>query len=110
MPAARESAPGSEPPHAPAPAREALDERSARLYEELRELAARSFARERRGHTLQPTALVHEAWLRLAEGGCDTWPDRAHFLAACAQVLRQVLIDHARRRRADKRGGDRDRV
>jgi RNA polymerase sigma factor (TIGR02999 family) len=91
-------------------AREALDERSALLYEHLRDLAARSFAREQPGHTLQPTALVHEAWLRLAESDSGTWSDPAQFLGACAHVVREVLIDHARRRRAQKRGGDRLRV
>jgi RNA polymerase sigma-70 factor, ECF subfamily len=90
--------------------RSALDERSAHLYEELRNLALRSFARERPGSTLQPTALVHEAWLRLAQGGSKAWQNQAHFMGACAQVLRQVLIDHARRRTAEKRGGDRRRV
>jgi len=111
MPEAWEAGkPRSEPARAHAPPREMLDERSARLYEHLRQLAARSFARERPGHTLQPTALVHEAWLRLAESDPGTWSDQAQFLAACAHLLRQVLIDHARRRRAEKRGGDLCRV
>jgi RNA polymerase sigma-70 factor, ECF subfamily len=93
------------------PARgEALDERTQSLYRTLRDLAAGSLARERAGHTLQPTALVHEAWLRLARDGTEAWGDEAQFLAAGARVLRQVLVDHARRRSAAKRGGDRLRV
>ena len=93
------------------PARgEALDERTESLYRTLRDLAAASLARERAGHTLQPTALVHEAWLRLARGGTQGWGDEGQFLAAGARVLRQILVDHARRRRAAKRGGDRLRV
>jgi len=110
MRAACGPAPEPDPGSPRSSSRAALDERSAHLYEELRNLALRSFARESPGHTLQPTALVHEAWLRLAEGGSNTWQDQARFLGACAQVLRQVLIDHARRRTAEKRGGDRCRV
>ncbi len=86
------------------------DDVTAALYEVLRDLAARSMGRERAGHTLQPTALVHEAWLRLARDDRDTWPDDGLFFAACAKAMRQVLIDHARRRDARKRGGDLVRV
>lgn len=76
-----------------------------RLYSELRAIAARLLRREAEGHTLQPTALVHEAWLKLA-GERDLHPsDRQHFLALAARAMRQVLVDSARRRRAAKRGG-----
>jgi len=61
--------------------------------------------RERSGHTLQPTALVHDAYVRLAEGGTTDWRDRTHFLAVASTVLREVLVDHGRRRTAAKRGG-----
>ncbi len=76
-----------------------------RLYSELRTIAGRLLRREAEGHTLQPTALVHEAWLKLA-GEHDLRPaDRQHFLALAARAMRQVLVDSARRRRATKRGG-----
>ncbi|MEM7311219.1 MAG: ECF-type sigma factor [Planctomycetota bacterium] len=86
------------------------DQRTAALYDVLHELAARSMGRERAGHTLQPTALVHEAWLRLARSPERTWDDRAQFVAACVRSMRQVLIDHARRRQAARRGGELLRV
>ncbi len=79
----------------------------ARVYDELRSLAASHLRHERTGHTLQPTALVHEAWLRLAAPGEDGWNDRRHFLGCAARVMRQVLVDHARGRGRIKRGGDR---
>lgn len=75
------------------------------VYEELRDLAARVF-RGQRGHTLQPTALVNEAYLKLAGHDGTGWNDRAHFLAVAATAMRQVLLNHARDRRAEKRGGD----
>jgi len=75
------------------------------LYDELRRLAGRHLRGERPGHTLSPTALVHEAYLRLARQGLPPFHDRAHFLGVTAHVMRQVLVDHARRRRAGKRGG-----
>jgi RNA polymerase sigma factor (TIGR02999 family) len=80
------------------------------VYEELRRQAARLLRRERREHTLQPTALVHEAYLRLAELRGGQWPSRAHFFAMAARVMRHVLVDHARRRRALKRDGALTRV
>jgi RNA polymerase sigma factor (TIGR02999 family) len=84
------------------------------LYEELRGLADAYLRRERRGHTLQPTALVHEAWERLmgdAEPGKPApFRDRQHFLATAARVMRRILIDHARARSASKRGGGGARV
>ncbi|MDP8980617.1 MAG: sigma-70 family RNA polymerase sigma factor [Acidobacteriota bacterium] len=75
------------------------------VYQELRRLASYYMQRERPEHTLQATALVHEAYLRLAGGEKQDWQDRAHFFAAAAQVMRNLLIDHARARRRDKRGG-----
>ncbi|MFO7610145.1 MAG: ECF-type sigma factor [Candidatus Krumholzibacteriia bacterium] len=75
------------------------------LYAELRRTAGRLMARERVEHTLQPTALVHEAWLRLVDQDTVAWTDRAHFLGIAARCMRQVLVDHARGRAAAKRGG-----
>lgn len=80
------------------------------MYDQLRDLAADRLRREPYGHTLQPTALVHEAWLRLAKHAEGTFRDEAHFRAAAAQTMRHILIDHARRKRSRKRGGDRMRV
>jgi RNA polymerase sigma factor (TIGR02999 family) len=76
-----------------------------RLYAELRVVADRLLRHEAPGHTLQPTALVHEAWFKLAGGAAPPVVDRGHFLALAARAMRQVLVDHARRRRAAKRGG-----
>lgn len=75
------------------------------VYDELRRLARRCLAGERRDHTLQSTALVHEAYLRLVDQGSAHPDDRVHFFAIAAQVMRRVLVDHARRRSAAKRGG-----
>jgi len=83
---------------------EALDELFPIVYAELRRLARRALGRERRDHTLQPTALVHEAFLRLVPQQDKSWQNREHFFAVCAGLMRQVLVDHARRRRALKRG------
>jgi len=80
------------------------------VYDELRRLAARYLRGQRGGHTLQPTALVHEAYLRMAKGGALPLDDRTHFFALAARAMRQVLVDHARRRAAVKRGGDPERV
>jgi len=74
------------------------------VYPELRRIAARHLRGERRGHTLQPTALVHEAYLRLARQPDQNWQDRAHFFAVAARIVRRVLVDHARARRTVKRG------
>src|SRR5687768_1178658 len=73
------------------------------VYEELRRLAAALLRRERAGHTLEPTALAHEAWLRLVDATRVDWRDRAQFLAIAARAMRQILVDHARRREAQKR-------
>jgi RNA polymerase sigma factor (TIGR02999 family) len=75
------------------------------VYEELRRIARRCLAGQRSGHTLQPTALVHEAYLRLVGRGSVNWQSRMHFFAAAAQMMRQILVDHARRHIAAKRGG-----
>ncbi|MHC4992747.1 MAG: ECF-type sigma factor [Planctomycetota bacterium] len=80
------------------------------VYEELHELAQRSMQRESPGHTLQPTALVHEAYLRLVDANDCTWQNRRHFLAVAAVTLRRVLVEHARRRGRFKRGGNVQRV
>src|SRR5881296_65214 len=80
------------------------------VYKELRELAAHRMAREPKGHTLQPTALVHEVWLRLVRSGDQTWENRAHFFGAAAEAMRRVLIESARRKVRVKRGGGGDRL
>lgn len=80
------------------------------VYDELRGMATRRMARERRGHTLQATALVHEAHLRMLAGGGEAWENRAHFFGAAAEAMRRILIDSARSRRRLKRGGKRDRI
>lgn len=80
------------------------------VYDELRSIAQRRMARERRGHTLQATALVHEAYGRLLGEGNSSWHDRRQFYAAAARAMQVVLVDHARRVRSDKRGGDFARV
>lgn len=81
----------------------ARDELYARIYEQLRQLARRQMRQERAGHTLQPTAVVNEAFLRLVEGNRN-WDNRKHFFLSAASAMRRVLIDHARARRAAKRG------
>lgn len=87
----------------------ALGSAVSALYNELRRLAARHLDREGRAHTLQPTALVNEAYLRLMRGP-DVVNDRQHFFALAAQAMRRVLVDHARQRRSQKRGGGAERV
>lgn len=77
----------------------------ALVYDELRKLAASALRHERPDHTLQPTALVHEAYLRLAEEPAGRWKDRGHFFAVAARAMRRILVDHARGRNAQKRGG-----
>jgi len=74
------------------------------VYKELRQLAAQKMANEAAGHTLQPTALVHEAWMRLGGSDAPTFQNRAHFFGAAAEAMRRILIEHARRRLAAKRG------
>lgn len=82
-----------------------LDELTPLVYQELRRLAESYFRRERPDHTLQPTALVHEAWLRLVDQGQPEWNSRSHFYSFAAHLMRQILVDHARSARAQKRGG-----
>jgi RNA polymerase sigma factor (TIGR02999 family) len=86
--------------------REALDALMPLVYEELRRLARYYLHLERPGHTLQSTALVHEAYVRLVGQDLPEWKDRAHFFGVAARLMRQILVDHARINRAEKRGGD----
>ena len=86
--------------------RAALERLTPLVHAELRRIARRQMNRERPGHTLQATALINEAYLRLAGQEGFEWRDRLHFFAVCAQVMRHILIDHARARARDKRGGD----
>jgi RNA polymerase sigma factor (TIGR02999 family) len=83
----------------------ALDQLMPCVYDELRRLASRYLRRERADHTIQPTALVHEAYLRLVDQTEVRWQDRAHFFGMAATVMRHILVDHARRRHRAKRGG-----
>jgi RNA polymerase sigma factor (TIGR02999 family) len=85
---------------------EALNKLMPLVYEELRRLANRYLRHERPGHTLQTTALVHEAYLKLVDQKHANWENRVQFFAAAAQVMRHILVDYARSRRAFKRGGD----
>ncbi len=80
------------------------------VYDEFREMAETHLRREAPGHTLQPTALVHEAFLRLIDQTQVDWKGRTHFLAIGSKAMRRVLVDHARRRRREKRGGGRQRI
>lgn len=86
------------------------DELMVLVYDELRTLAQRQLGRERAGHTLQPTALVNEAYMRLFDTQANGWESRAHFFGVAARAMRQVLVDYARKRHAEKRGGDLERV
>lgn len=100
-----------DPPRTIGPgAQQGVGDASAQIYAELQRLARRQMSGERQGHTLQPTALVHEAYARLADNTNLSWQNQAHFIGLAAGVMRQVLVDHARRRSADKRGGDQQRV
>ena len=80
------------------------------VYEELRHLAAAKMTHENPGQTLQATALVHEAWLRLAGPGDQPWKNKAHFFGAAAEAMRRILVDNARRKRAQKHGAKAERV
>jgi RNA polymerase sigma factor (TIGR02999 family) len=84
---------------------EALEQLIPVVYDELHRQAARYLRREHPGHTLQTTALIHEAYLRLIKQQNIEWQNRAHFYAIAARLMRQILVDHARRRQATKRGG-----
>src|SRR5829696_3362027 len=83
----------------------ALDRLIPLVHHELHRIAQRCMAGERGGHSLQATALVNEAYVRLVDGKAVAWHDRAHFLAVSARLMRRILVDHARARRAQKRGG-----
>jgi RNA polymerase sigma-70 factor, ECF subfamily len=87
-----------------------LDALLAAIYDDLHRLAAKHMRGERVDHTLQPTALVHEAYIRLVDQRSTTWNDRLHFFAVASRVIRRILVDHARAEKAAKRGGDRTRV
>lgn len=89
---------------------EAADRLLGLVYQELRQMAGRMLAREAPGQTLQPTALVHEAWLRMVGQGQEAPTGRAHFFAVAAEAMRRILVEAARRRRALKRGGGAARV
>ncbi|MEP7071297.1 MAG: sigma-70 family RNA polymerase sigma factor [Verrucomicrobiota bacterium] len=80
------------------------------VYEELRQLARQYLRRERSGHTLQATGLVHEAYLRLVDQTTTKWQDRAHFFAVAAQAMRRILVDYARKHAAEKRGGKMEKI
>jgi len=88
----------------------ALDELYPLVYEELHRLARRYMSRERRGHTLQTTALINEAYVRLVDQRNVRWANRSHFFAISAQIMRRILIDHARRHAYAKRGGGAQQV
>jgi RNA polymerase sigma factor (TIGR02999 family) len=88
----------------------AADELLPLVYEELRKLAAHKMANEASGHTLQPTALVHEAWLRLGADAQPNWQNRGHFFGAAAEAMRRILVESARRKLRLKRGGKQERV
>jgi RNA polymerase sigma-70 factor, ECF subfamily len=90
--------------------RSALDALVPLVHDDLKRLARRFMAGERSDHTLQPTALVHEAYVRLVNERGMRWQNRAHFLAVAAQLMRFILVDYARRRQISRRGGDRRRV
>ena len=88
----------------------ATDDLLPLVYEELRLLAAQKLSREPAGQTLQATALVHEAYLRLVDADCRTWNSRNHFFMAAAEAMRRILVENARRKRSQKGGGGRERV
>src|SRR5205809_5764816 len=80
------------------------------VYDELQRVARAQMAQERAGHTLQATALVHDAYLRLLQGEPDRWENRRHFMAAAAEAMRRILVEHARRKNSFKRGGCHERI
>jgi RNA polymerase sigma factor (TIGR02999 family) len=88
----------------------ALDQLMPLVYQELRKLAAGYLRKERSGHTLEPTALLHEAYLRMIDQEMPAWQSRAHFYGVAARLMRQILVDNARSHKASKRGADLQRV
>lgn len=110
-PASAPAAPGPDgAAGAPVPAVPPVPDTADEVYEELRRIATRWFRGQRPDHTLQPTALIHEAWMRLARTAPGRYRDRHHFLATAATAMKQILINHARDRGAQRRGGGRERV
>ena len=101
-----DQAPVPSPPANPQPGTQLLPQ----VYEELRRLAAWKLSSEAAAQTLQPTALVHEAWLRLHAGAPSVWANRAHFFAAAAEAMRRILIENARRKQALRHGGGLQRL
>ena len=98
-------------PEKPEPGdRKVTEQLFADVYTELRAIAAGYLRRERKNHTLRPTELVHEVYLKLVDQTRVGWQSQAHFLAIAAQAMRRILVDHARRRAATKRGGNRHRI
>jgi len=89
---------------------QAVDELLPLIYDELRRLAARMLSQEQPGQTLQATALVHEAYIRLVEAESQNWDNRRHFFAAAAEAMRRILIENARKKKSNKRGGDKQLV
>lgn len=87
-----------------------MDQRMPLVYDELKRIAARRMMSQDPAHTLQPTALVHEAWLKLMGAGNHSWESRRHFLNAAGEAMRQILVDAARRKRAERNGGKLQRV
>ena len=104
----------SEIAHRPVSANQGANQTAKELlplvYEELRRLASDKLFHERPGQTLQPTALVHEAWLRLAGSRDQRWESRTHFFGAAAEAMRRILVENARRKRRLKRGGEYERI
>jgi RNA polymerase sigma-70 factor, ECF subfamily len=90
--------------------RSGVDRLFSAVYQELRNMAAKCFQREAKGNTLQPTALVHEAYMKLVDQKAVDWQGRTHFFAVAAQAMRRILVDHARHRGAVKRGGGQKRL
>ena len=88
----------------------AADELLPLVYQELRRLAAQKMMHERPGQTLQATALVHEAYIRLVKGASQNWNSRGHFFKAAAEAMRRILIENARRKQRERRGGKRERL
>ena len=89
---------------------EALEQLMPVVIRELRKLAGSYFKSERHNHTLQPTALINEAYLRLMSQDCPAWQSRTHFFGVAAQLMRRILVDYARTKKAAKRDGDRQKV
>lgn len=105
------TSPSAAPGDDPSPdSTDSVQELAPEIYDELRRIAHFQLRRERSGHTLNTTALVHEAYLRLADQSDASWENRTHFMALSARIMRHILIDYARKRNALKRGGDQVRV